>query len=129
MGEFERVGSAAIEGRTSVLEQRNEFGVDGAENEQPARHGRRTQRQRVDDRLEMRIEVAQQLAAEVLELVETDDVTCFGEGADGVRQPRQCRGSRETLRVDFKRLECIGEGREDASRGRIRYLHVQRRAV
>lgn len=52
-----------------VFEQRDQLGVERAEDDQPAGHVRGVRRQPIDAGLEVRGELGEVLAAEVLELV------------------------------------------------------------
>lgn len=80
--DLQLVGDPVEQGRPTVLQERGHLGVDGAQDDEPTPHRVGLLRQPVHLRLEMRGELGDVLAGEVLELVERHHVALLGEVAD-----------------------------------------------
>jgi hypothetical protein len=123
--ELDVVGRSVVQRRISVLEERDKLRVQRAQHEQPARDIRGVARQLVDDRLQMRVELAQHFAAEVLELVECDHCAGSRQSPDRLREPEQRRRASEATCIDAERVHGVPHRGQDSGWPRIGDLHVQ----
>ncbi len=113
MVELDMVGCSIVQGSAPIFEQGHELGVNRTEHEQPPRDLIRALGQIVHGRLQVRRELVQDLAVEVLELVDRYDVPVFRQVADGLSQLAQGGGTSVSAGVDLERVQRIGERRED----------------
>ena len=125
--EFKMVRGPVVERRVAVFEQRNEFRVQRAQDNQAAGHGVGARREAVDGSLQMGRELGQVLPAEVLELVDGDEIAGQRHLFDGTGQGQEAVRPREPVSVEAERVHRVVDRGQHSCRGGIGNLHVEDR--